>query len=106
MITSPPKLLGITQADLERFQQLAADVALVTKQYDELKVKIRGQLEMKAPIQDGPLTAELQTSERRMPDWKGAFVQLAGNEAACRLQAETPATTISIVKVHRRSRLS
>lgn len=96
--------LGITQVDLEKFDQIAVDRSEVGKQYDALKAELIAKLQAGAPIQEGVLTIELGESGRKFPDWKHEFIRANGEAAAQAVIDGTEEKPIYTVDVHRRSR--
>lgn len=95
---------GITQAELVKYQQFQADLAELEKQFDQLKGVMIVKLLAGAPIQDGELTADLETTHPKYPAWKDAYVKALGQTSADEIIAATEESTVNKIHVHRRSR--
>lgn len=101
-----PVPIGITQGELERFQELEADLSEIAIQYAELKADFIAKVKAGAPIQEGRLTIEVTESPRKSPAWKEAFIKTNGDEAAQAVIEATEETKVTTVDVHRRSRFA
>lgn len=98
--------LGITQTDLDRFQQLEADRKEIGQQYEDLKAEFVAKTTAGAPIQEGPLTLDVNESKRKFPAWQEAYIRTNGQAAADALIEATEEKPVITVDVHRRSRFA
>jgi hypothetical protein len=106
MSQTQQKPLGITQKDLENFQQIEADHKELATQYNSTRKELIEKMRVGAPLQEGPLTIELSNSDRKFPDWKQAYTDRLGEAAAAELVAAADTQTIWSIDVHRRSRFA
>ena len=86
--TAPQQL--VTQFELARARKLERQIEALTAEFEDLRCHLFEALDEGAEVEDGPLTARIETrAGRRSVPWKQVVVRLKGEGYASRVLAAT-----------------
>jgi hypothetical protein len=93
----------IEEEDLEIFDEVPQSVLVeyfrLQNRLDWLKQSIKTSLEKGATVERGDITAKLQKSMRRSPNWKTFLAEIVGDAKIAEITEATPATETVSLKV-------
>ncbi len=90
-ITLKPSTVTISQHKLRLYLELKAKA----KEYEVLKEELVGLLEIKTPVQKGPITAVIEYKSGSSTAWKQEFIRVASEEVAKKIMAKNKGNTAS-----------